>query len=157
MFFYHITMFDLNELSTVIGGFIVVIAARFLWLGWRESTKLSVPWAKLSMVDTIGVLTSFDAPMRLHALSLNSGTVFRLCLPQIPPFVVCTEWEVAKDIFNEKSSDKPDQYKVFEVGTGCPVLVSKKTSSEGPSSWAKERKVGDLLVHQFCRIVLHLN
>jgi len=128
-----------NELIIAIGVLItVIIAGVFCYF---QSFKVgSVPFANLSMLETIDTVTSYDSPLRIHNLSFESGSTFRLLLPQLAPVIVCTEWKVAKEIYKDDLSDKPDFYKVFDLGTGCPVLVSKKTSSPGPSGWAMERK-----------------
>ena len=86
------------------------------------------------------MLTSTNAPMQLYEQSLKHGNVFRLALPQWAPFIICMDAATTKDILMDKHSDKPDVYKVLEVPRGCPILITKKTMSSGPTGWPSERK-----------------
>lgn len=76
--------------------------------------------------------------------TIKSGAIIRIPKLHMEPFVICADYEVANIILNEPSHDKPDTYKVLDIGTGCPNILTKKTASKGSNGWAPERKAFSL-------------
>ena len=132
-------MMDHIILSAV-AFFLVALVLIYLWQPRKASCANDVPWAKLSMREAIALVTSEDTPSLIHEQSHNSGPIFRLAIPKWKPFVVCTDYVTSKHIQMDASNDKSEEYRVVELGSGCPILLSKKTSSTGPNGWAAERK-----------------
>jgi len=127
--------------SLVVASALLVVAiTTHIWRMTSKENKCKLPLSELSTSETIRMMTSKALPELLHEQSLILGKVFRLSMPQWRPFVMCMDPQVSKEIFQDATSDKPDLYKVIEIPRGCPVLISKKTSSVGKDSWAAERK-----------------
>lgn len=119
--------------------FIVAVFTYILNLNYSRN-RCEVPSSKLSVRETIRLMSSKASPMHIFEQSLKLGKVFRISMPRWRPFVVCMDTQVSKEILQDATSDKPDLYKFVEIPRGCPILVSKKTQGSGENSWAAERK-----------------
>jgi len=129
------------ELQTYVLVCVVVVSSFAVWRMFKKAGEgKQIPYATWSFFETVAAMTSTESPMCIYDEIMKVGDTFQVWLPSFEQNVICTDWTVAKEVFNDSLSDKPSEYSAFEMGTGCPVLVSKKTSSPGPSGWAQQRK-----------------
>lgn len=121
-------------LATVFGlavGFVVFSAL------WRTDQSY-VPWAPSTMLETISSMSHLDAPFfLLRQWRLAGFDVFRVRLPVPGGFWVVTDWNLAKQVLKDSTSEKPASYQKGQVVVGGPSIFNSPTKSP---NWKISRK-----------------
>jgi cytochrome P450 len=111
------------ENSFVVIG-ITLLSIYYIFL--RETRKLP-PVTKHNLLELLPPLTGGKIPFFFLQCFKDNGPVFRLALPQLNPFIVVCDPELARKIYEEEN-EKPDLYAGMSGLTGgIGTIFTKKT------------------------------
>ena len=110
-------------------------ASAYLVVKWRNN-KLP-PINKVSLLQTIEVMSSSQAPDFLMEKSKELGTVFRLNMPDIAPWIIVCESSLARKILEEHDEKNWFYKQLSGLGYGRLGIFAKNTYGEG-WEWARK-------------------
>ena len=113
----------------------IAAASVYVVVKWRNS-KLP-PMNKESLLQTITVMSSSQAPDFLMDKSKELGTVFRLNMPDISPWIIVCESSLARKILEEHDEKNWFYKQLTGLGYGRLGIFSKNTHGDG-WEWARK-------------------